>query len=71
VYNVHNLLHLNEESNYFQCSLNDISAFRFENHLQQIKQLVRHGQNPLAQVCNRLNEAECLRLKGARMCLEL
>ena len=41
VYNVHSLVHLHEDNEHFQCSLNEISAFKFENHLQQIKQLVR------------------------------
>lgn len=66
VYNVHNLLHLHEDSKHFQCSLNEISAFQFENHLQEIKRLVSHGQNPLARVCKRLNEAKCIEIEGSR-----
>ncbi len=58
VYNVHGLIHLHEDVRHFNCSLNDISAFPFENHLQQIKKHVRSGKNPLAQVTRRLSEIE-------------
>ncbi len=47
VYNVHGLIHLHEDVRHFNCSLNDISGFPFENHLQQIKKQVRSGKNPL------------------------
>jgi len=57
VYNVHGLLHLHEDVQNFDCSLNDISAVRFENYLQKIKQLVRHGNSPISQVCKRMAEA--------------
>ncbi|KAL1268706.1 hypothetical protein QQF64_034069 [Cirrhinus molitorella] len=40
------------------CSLNDICCFPYENYLQQIKRLVRTGQNPLEQVSKRLVEIE-------------
>ena len=42
----------------FKCSLNDISAFPFENYLQSIKRKVRNAQNPIAQVTKRLAEQE-------------
>ncbi len=58
VYNVHSLVHLPEDVNYFQCSLNDISAFPFENHLQRIKKLVKKAQNPIVQVARRLAEID-------------
>ncbi|XP_073722626.1 uncharacterized protein [Misgurnus anguillicaudatus] len=58
VYNVHALLHIHEDVSHFRCSLNDICCFPFENYLQQIKRLVRTGQNPLAQVSKRLVEIE-------------
>ncbi|XDV31420.1 hypothetical protein PO909_034109 [Leuciscus waleckii] len=50
VYNVHALLHIHEDVSRFRCSINDICCFPYENYLQQIKRLVRTGQNPLAQV---------------------
>ena len=58
VYNIHSLLHLYEDVEAFKCSLNEISAFPFENHLQSIKRMVRTGQNPIAQVTKRLVEKE-------------
>ena len=57
-YNVHGLIHLHEDVKYFQCSLNEICAFPFENHLQFIKKLVRNSTNPIVQVAKRLNEFE-------------
>ena len=56
VYNVHSLTHLVDDVRNFNCSLNDISAFPFENYLQQVKKMVRNGRNPIAQVTKRLNE---------------
>lgn len=58
VYNVHNLKHLSDDSRHFMCSLNDISAFPFENHLQILKKLVRNAKNPISQVAKRLCEQE-------------
>lgn len=58
VYNVHGLIHLHEDVRHFNCSLNDISSFPFENHLQQIKKHVWSGKNPLAQVTRWLSEIE-------------
>lgn len=57
VYNVHNLTHLCDDVEHFQCSLNDISAFPFENRLHFIKKLVRNAHNPIAQVTKRLAES--------------
>ena len=56
VYNVHALLHLHEDVRHFQCSLNELSCFKFENFLQKLKKLVRSGQNPIVQVAKRLGE---------------
>ncbi|KAK0139276.1 hypothetical protein N1851_024092 [Merluccius polli] len=42
----------------YQCSLNDICAFPFENHLQVLKRLVRNAKNPICQVTKRLIEQE-------------
>ncbi|CAJ1071694.1 hypothetical protein IRJ41_004681 [Xyrichtys novacula] len=58
VYNIHSLLHLYEDVENFKCSLNEISAFPFENHLQSIKRMVRNGQNPIALVTKRIVEKE-------------
>ena len=56
VYNVHSLKHLPEDVRYFNCSLNEISCFPFENYMQQLKKCVRNGQNPIVQVAKRLGE---------------
>ena len=57
-YNVHNLVHLADDVENFQCSLDKISCFPFENHLQSLKRLVRNAQNPIAQVGKRLTEID-------------
>jgi hypothetical protein len=59
VYNVHGLLHLHEDINFYGCSLNEISCFPFENFMQRLKKLVRNGNNPVAQVGKRLVELNC------------
>jgi hypothetical protein len=56
VYNVHCMSHIADDVEKCQCSLNDISAFPYENHLQLIKKMVRGPKNPLGQVCGRLAE---------------
>lgn len=58
VYNVHRLVHLHEDVSHFNSSLNDISCFPFENHLQQLKKHVRSGRSPLEQLTRRLSEME-------------
>lgn len=67
VYNVHGLNHLHEDASHFNCSLNDISCFPFENYLQQIKKHVRSGRNPLEQVTRRLSEIEHSEVKKRKM----
>ena len=56
VYNVHALLHLCEAVDNFNSSLNDISAFKFENFMQNLKRIVRNGSNPVSQIAKRLSE---------------
>ena len=58
VYNVHGLIHLAEDVEVSRSSLNSISAFKFENHLQSIKKLVKSAHNPVVQVTKRLGEIE-------------
>ena len=53
VYNVHNLLHIADDWENFNCSLNDISCFANEKFLQRIKKCVRNSINPAAQVAKR------------------
>lgn len=58
VYNVHGLLHLPQDVAFFDCSLNKVSSFKFENCLQSLKKKVRSSHNPIAQVCKRITEKE-------------
>lgn len=56
-YNVHGLIHLAKDS-YCHGPLDNFSGFKFENHLQKIKYLVRSPFNALQQVYNRVVELE-------------
>ena len=58
VYNIHNLLHLAHDCQNLHSSLNDISAFKFENYLQVIKKSIRNANNPVAQIAKRKREVE-------------
>ena len=57
-YNVHALCHLADDVENFESSLNEISAFPFENYLQNLKKCVRKAQNPIAQISKRIKEIE-------------
>jgi len=58
IYNIHSLIHIPDDSlNYG--SLNTISAFPFENHMQKIKKFMHSGNFKLEQVANRISELEC------------
>ncbi|OXU16252.1 hypothetical protein TSAR_001754 [Trichomalopsis sarcophagae] len=54
-FNVHNLLHIVSDTRNFG-PLDDFSAFRFENLIRKMKQLVRKGDQPLVQIGKRLAE---------------
>lgn len=55
-YNVHGLCHLAGDAQKFG-SLDEFSAFPFENHLQKLKNTIRTTSGkPLQQLCNRLAE---------------
>lgn len=58
VYNVHSLIHLPDDVEHFQCPLDDVSSFPFENYLRTLKKMVRQSKNPIAQVAKRLTELE-------------
>lgn len=58
--NMHNLIHLADDVEYMKCPLSDMNAFPFENTLGKMKRLIRNGNKPLAQICRRLQEIDCL-----------
>ncbi|XP_013396906.1 uncharacterized protein LOC106163773 [Lingula anatina] len=57
VYNVHGLVHLALDAKNFG-SLENVSAFPFENFLQQLKHMVRKPSFPVAQVVRRMSEIQ-------------
>lgn len=54
-HNVHNLLHLSEDVKVYG-SLDNFSAFPFENYLQSILKSIRKGEKLLAQIIKRKSE---------------
>ncbi|XP_055687362.1 uncharacterized protein LOC129792384 [Lutzomyia longipalpis] len=60
--NVHNLTHVADDVRQLG-ALPSISSYPFENHLQDVKRLIRMGRSPLAQVAKRLCERSCISLK--------
>ncbi|XP_065643005.1 uncharacterized protein LOC136074598 [Hydra vulgaris] len=58
VYNIHHLLHIGDDVEFFNSPLDNISAFPFENYLQTLKRYVRGSSNPAVQVAKRIQEYE-------------
>ena len=58
---MHGLLHLADDSEYFSCPLDDVSAFSFENKLQDIKQCIRKPYKVVEQVLRRNAEGKLLK----------
>lgn len=54
-YNVHNLIHLSKDVENHG-SLENFSAFKFENFMYELKKLLKNSRNPLQQVSNRVIE---------------
>lgn len=54
-YNVHNLLHLSNDVQNFG-SLDNFSCFKYENHMQKIKNKLHNSGAPLEQFSNRIFE---------------
>jgi hypothetical protein len=58
VYNVHSSQHIPDDVELFDCSLNQISTFPFENFLRHLRKYVRQGISPITQVGKRISEME-------------
>ena len=71
VYNIHNLVHLADDVVNHGTSLNELSAFPFENFMQTLKKMVRSAHNPLAQVTKRLSEVNKIIPKKKMSLLEV
>lgn len=56
VYNFHNLIHLTDDCDFYEASLNDISAFPFESYIGEMKRDIKGTIKPLAQYYRRYNE---------------
>nr|CAI5854864.1 unnamed protein product [Callosobruchus analis] len=54
---IHNLTHLTDDVKMLG-NLTKISAYPFESKLYEIKTMIRNGNNPLAQIANRLSEKQ-------------
>jgi len=59
VYNFHSLSHLADDAEHFG-SLDEISAFKYENYMRVIKKMLRGNNNHLEQASNRLAELQAL-----------
>jgi hypothetical protein len=57
VYNVHSLIHIPDDAKLYG-KLDNISAFPFENKLQQVKRLVKSARLPQQQVIRRIIEQQ-------------
>ena len=56
MFNVHSLIHLADDCDFFEAPLASFSCFPFENYLGYMKGLLRGRRFPLAQIKNRLGE---------------
>lgn len=59
-YNVHNLIHLANDARRHG-TLDEFSAFKFENYMSEIKKLLKNSGNPLLQIANRLTEKQLIK----------
>ena len=66
-YNTHSLIHLVDDVQRFGCSLNDISAFPFENHLFHLKKGVKNAKNPIAQIIKQIKSTEIANLDQRKL----
>ena len=55
IYTMHSLIHICDDVRRFG-SVDEFSAFPFENTLGRMKRMIRNGKLPLMQICRRLSE---------------
>ena len=60
VYNVHCLLHICDDVVKFDCSLNDISCFPFENYMQTLKKAVKNSKSPVVQIAKQYQSIQSM-----------
>ena len=63
VLNVHNMVHIADDVKKFRCTLNDCTAFSFENELGLIRNFLRSDNKPLVQLCQRMIERTLIQEK--------
>lgn len=56
VYNVHSLLHLVDDVKLYG-PLDNYSAFPFESYMHTLKSMLHRNNNPLPEICNRVEES--------------
>lgn len=56
-HNVHGLLHLGEDVTKNEGSLDNLSAYKYENYMRQIKKWARKPDKPLQQIAKRFEES--------------
>lgn len=61
-HNVHNLFHICADAKKYG-ALDNFSAFRFENYLGSLKEIIRTGRKPLEQIARRYSEMENFKKK--------
>lgn len=62
-HNIHGLLHLADDVKYHG-TLDEFSAFKFENFMQQLKKMIRKSDKPLQQISRRYVERKNIGLFG-------
>lgn len=58
VMNMHNLIHVADDTKNMHCTLSEIMAFCFENYLGKMKRMIRGGNRVLSQLCRRIHEKD-------------
>lgn len=52
------MIHIVDDVEHFQCTLDRISAFPYESMLGKMRKIIRTANRPLAQVCRRMHEMD-------------